>query len=102
MKKKIAGFIVCMLMIGLILPLLVSTNENHNSVLANESDKTENCGCESQQVIRNQQSFIHLVSPNDIADQQLKPTVKNNLPSYFSWRDNNGTDWTTPAKDQGS
>jgi hypothetical protein len=102
MQKKIAGFIVCMLVIGSSLPLLLSTNENHSSVLANEGNITKDCGCESQQLIRDQQPLIHLVSRTDVTDQPLKPTVKNDLPSYFSWTDNNGTDWTTPAKDQGS
>jgi len=102
MEKKVAEFIVCMLVIGSTLPFILSTNENHGSVLANESNKTEGCRCGSQQLSRDRQPLIHLVSLNDIEDLSLKPTVKNDLPSYFSWTDNNGTDWTTPAKDQGS
>ena len=101
-EKENRRYLVCMLMIGSTLPLLLSTNENHTSVLANESNKTEDCGCESPQRINNQQPFIHLMSSNDTTDQSTKPTIKNDLPPYFSWRDNNGTDWTTSAKDQGS
>ena len=101
MQNKIIAFIVCMLMIGSTLSLILSSNENQSSVLANESNKTEDCGCESQLLVSGQQSLIHLVSFDDVTDQPLKPTMKNDLPSYFNWADNNGMDWTTPAKDQG-
>jgi PKD repeat protein len=30
-----------------------------------------------------------------------KPLVREDLPSSFSWLNNNGNDWTTPARDQG-
>ena len=32
--------------------------------------------------------------------QSLQINAKNNLPPYFSWRDINGIDFTTPAKNQ--
>jgi len=102
MKKKILVICICMLMIGSTLPLILSTNENQTSVLANDSNKTGDCGCESQQYMSEQQPLIHLVSFNDTTQQSTKPTINNDLPSYFSWRDNNGTDWITSVKDQGS
>lgn len=91
-----------MLMIESTLPLILSTNENHTSVLANDSNKTEDCGCESQQILNDQKLLVNQISINDTTSQSPKPTIKQDLPPYFSWRDNNGTDWTTSAKDQGS
>jgi C1A family cysteine protease len=102
MKNKIIGICICMLMIGSTLPLILSTNENHTSVLANDSNKTEDCGCESQQILTDQKLLVNQISINDTTSQSPKPTIKQDLPPYFSWRDKNGTDWTTSAKDQGS
>ena len=101
MKNKIIGICICMLMIGCTLPLILSTNENHTSVLANDSNKTEDCGCESQQILTDKKLLVNQISINDTTSQSPKPTINNDLPLYFSWRDKNGTDWTTPAKDQG-
>ncbi|MCX6662745.1 MAG: hypothetical protein NTZ75_00690, partial [Euryarchaeota archaeon] len=95
MKRKIIGICICMLMIGSTLPLILSTNENHTSVLANNSNKTEDCGCESQKILTDQKLLVN-------QSQSPKPTINNDLPPYFNWRDKNGTDWITSAKDQGS
>jgi C1A family cysteine protease len=102
MKKKIVGIVFCMLMIGSTLPLILSTNENHTSVLANDSKKTEDCGCESQQILTDQELLVNQISINDSTSQSPKPTIQNDLPPYFNWRDKNATDWTTSVKDQGS
>ena len=32
----------------------------------------------------------------------LSSKTNNDLPYYFSWKDHEGYDWTTPAKNQGS
>jgi len=102
MKNKIVGIIIGMLMIGSTLPLMVSSNENQTSVLANESEKTEDCGCDSQQASSDQKLSGNPITIDDATSQSPKPAINNDLPPYFSWKDVNGTDWTTPAKDQGS
>jgi hypothetical protein len=42
-------------------------------------------------------TFLPLVSSTD-ADNKIQ--IFNNLPDYFNWKDYDGQDWTTPAKDQ--
>jgi C1A family cysteine protease/PKD repeat protein len=102
MKKKIAGIFLSVIVIGLTLSLILSTNENYARVLANDSKKTKDCGCESQQILADQKLLANQIFISDTTSQSLKPTVNNDLPPYFSWRDKNETDWTTSAKDQGS
>jgi hypothetical protein len=102
MKKKIVGIFVCMLMIAPALSFVSSTHKTDNGVQANDFTEQKNCGCKSQQILTNQKPLVNQVIINDATSQSGKPTIKQDLPSYFSWRDNNGTDWTTPAKDQGS
>jgi C1A family cysteine protease len=102
MNSNIWVIFVCMLMVIPTVSFICSTNETDNSAQANDFIEQKKCGCESQQLISDHQPFIHLVSLNDTTHQSPKPTIKNYLPPYFSWRDNNGMDWTTPAKDQGS
>jgi C1A family cysteine protease len=101
MRKKIVGLCLCMLMIGLPLSMMYTTNNNHTSVIANDTHESEGCGCESPDLTRKQPQLIDLISENDSLLSQ-KPTIREDLPAYFSWRDTNGTDWTTPAKDQGN
>jgi len=38
--------------------------------------------------------------PSEILDMQYLADVQ--LPAYFNWKDNEGGDWTTPAKNQGN
>jgi hypothetical protein len=102
MQKKIAGFIICMLLIVPTLSFVCSTNKTDNIVQANDFTEQKNCGCESQQILTDQKPMVNQFSIDDTASQSGKPTVKQDLPPYFSWTDKNGTDWTTLAKDQGS
>jgi len=101
MKKKMIGICICML---LVTPLsaLVFPDENQTSVLANERNTAEECGCESQQLSLNQESSEIRIAIDETLPKAPKPTIKKDLPSSFSWLDKNGTDWTTTAKDQGS
>ena len=47
-------------------------------------------------------SIILLILPAIPIHAEKEDTVfkENSLPSYFSWRDINGTDYTTPVKNQ--
>ena len=102
MKNKIVGIWVFMLLIVPTLPFVCSTYEADNGIQANDFTEQKNCGCESQQILTDQKQMVNQVSIDDTTSQSPKPTIKKDLPPYFSWRDMNGTDWTTPAKDQGS
>ncbi len=104
MNKKIIGIFVSMLLIGSTLPLVCSTyiNEYNNSITTNDFIKYKECGCESQLILTDQKPLENQIYIDDITSQSTKPTIKKDLPSYFSWKDNNGQDWTTLAKDQGS
>jgi C1A family cysteine protease len=102
MKNKIVGIVICTLLIVPTLSFICSTHKTDNGVQANNLTEQKNCGCESQQILTNQKPIMNQVIINDSTSQSGKPTIKRDLPSYFSWRDNNGTDWTTPAKDQGN
>ena len=102
MNSKILVIFVCMLMMIPTVSFVCSTNETDNSVQANDFTEQKNCGCESQQILTNQKPMVNQISIYDTISPSPKPTIKQDLPLYFSWRDKNGTDWTTPAKDQGS
>jgi C1A family cysteine protease len=102
MKKKIIGIFICMLLIVSTLSFVCSTYKTNNGVQANDLTEQKNCGCELQQIPTNQKPLVNQIIINETTSQSGKPTIKEDLPSYFSWRDKNGTDWTTPAKDQGS
>ena len=83
------------------LSFVCSTYETDNGVQANDLTEQKNCGCESQQTLTDQKPLANQISIDDSTSQSPKPTIQNDLPPYFSWRDKNGTDWTTPSKDQG-
>jgi len=102
MKNKIVGICICMLLIVPTLSFVCSTYETDNGVQANDLTEQKNCRCESQQILTDQKSLSNQISIDDTTNQSPKPTIKQDLPPYFSWSDKNGMDWTTPAKDQGS
>jgi len=87
---------------GTIVPLLGSSYGDNHQVLANEIIQEDECGCESNQASPSQITLLDLPSLNDTTGQSPKPTIAHDLPSYFSWKDVDGLDWTTSAKDQGN
>ena len=96
MKKKLVGIVISLLLMGTTVPLISSSYDDNHPVLAGEIIKEEDCGCESNQVLTYQ------ITVDETIGQSPKPTIADDLPPYFNWRDKNGTDWTTSAKDQGS
>src|SRR5512136_1627648 len=93
MKKKVVGIVVFLLLISSTVPLIASSTSNTSPT---EVFQEEDCGCESDQ-IRSYQITI-----DESVGQTPKPEISQNLPSFFSWRDVDGVDWTTTAKDQGN
>jgi C1A family cysteine protease len=106
MKKKIVGICVCMLLIISALTL-VSSIENYTEKIDHESylfDKIfvdEDCGCGPDSNIKERSlGKIKYYKPTNPKDASTKPAIIDDLPDYFSWRDYEGKDWTTPAKNQ--
>jgi C1A family cysteine protease len=102
MKNKTWVIFVGLLMIVPTLSFIWSTNKTDNGVRANDFTQQENCGCESEQISTDNKPLVNQISVDDTIPQSMKQTIKSDLPPYFSWRDYNGQDWTTPAKDQGN
>jgi C1A family cysteine protease len=94
MKKKLVGIVVFLLLMGVMIPLISSADRNAPSSV-NDFVEEEECGCESNQVHPYQITMDSSIEPSP------KPAVASDLPAYFSWRDIDGVDWTTTAKDQG-
>ena len=94
MKKKVVGIIIFLLLMGSTVPLIASSDTNIPPVV--EVFQKEDCGCESDQ-IRSYQITI-----DESVGQTPKPIIAHTLPPYFNWRDVDGVDWTTTAKDQGN
>ena len=96
MKKKLVGIVLFLLLMGTTVPLISSSYDDNHPVLADEIIKEEDCECESNQVLTYQ------ITLDDAVGQSPKPTIAHDLPPYFSWKDVDGLDWTTKAKDQGN
>lgn len=77
MKKKIIGIFVCMLFFSLILPNV-------------SSDHKEISPCYHNNMVY------------ELEFSTQKPSIIEDLPEYFSWKEYFGKDWTTPSKDQGN
>jgi PKD repeat protein len=93
MKKKVVGIVVFLLLMCSTIPLIASSDTNTPPVT--NVFEEEDCGCESDQISSYQ------ITINESVGQSPKPVISQNLPSYFNWRDVEGVDWTTTAKDQG-
>ncbi|MCX6662203.1 MAG: PKD domain-containing protein, partial [Euryarchaeota archaeon] len=96
MKKKLVGMVIFLLMMGTTVPLISSAYDDHQAIVVDDGINEEDCGCESDQVLPYQ------IIVDDTVGQSPKPVIASDLPPYFSWRDNDGVDWTTTSKDQGN
>jgi len=93
LKKLIGIFVVTLLIMSIILPLV-------------NSKDIEDCECDEKNSFRMGFPFNYAVMidiPDSIydIDSSPRPLIKEGLPDYFNWKDYEGEDWTTPAKDQG-
>lgn len=102
MKKKIVGCVLFLLMMGTIVPLIASSYDDNHPLLADAITQEKDCGCESDQASPSQITLLDVPFLNDSIGQSPKPSIADDLPPYFSWRDADGVDWTTTAKDQGN
>jgi C1A family cysteine protease len=106
--KKIIGIFITVLLIGTLIPTVNSYNlvnkENNDKIMNDFNSSTpKNCGCESDDESNTITSeIIKYYKKLNQNESSSKPTIKTNLPDYFSWKDFENEDWTTPAKDQGN
>lgn|GEM_PF-1877867 len=91
MKKKISGILVCMLIIVSILPMKTIKSTSDDNKLTYPEGITKHC-------------FTNPCMKNlpelDPTEASPKPE-KGNPPAEFNWKNYQGRDWTTPAKNQG-
>ncbi len=101
MKAKLIGIIVCILLIGSILPVSSSIIKNEPISII-KHNKISNLNIKNQDYQKFypdfpvMQSRINFLEPDESSP---KPIAKK-TPSEFSWMKNNGKDWTTPARNQ--
>jgi len=96
MKKKVVVYVIILLLMGTTLSLKASSYDDKHSVLATERPQEEDCGCESNQILPYQ------ITLDETVGKSPKPSIAHDLPPYFNWKDIDGVDWTTTAKDQGN
>ncbi|KYK20649.1 hypothetical protein AYK25_08740 [Thermoplasmatales archaeon SM1-50] len=100
--KKIISILCIFLLTTLPLSAISISNEHTHHVPDDEIIKENDCGCESNKELTQAISLEDVFFLHDAIIQSPTPKINNNLPSFFSWRDINGTNWVPPAKDQGS
>ena len=96
MKRKIIIIIISTLVIGSsVFPLVGSTDKNieYNS---------EDCKCDSNKISINEFPTMSEPIYFDKINEDKGTEIMDDLPDYFNWKDYDGQDWTTPAKNQGN
>ncbi len=100
MKKGRKGVILCMLVAAVfVMPISAMKNEGTNNQSSDAISVGEVCGCGTYNKVGIDFPLVRPEPPVDIKDPSPKPAPIY-TPPYFSWKDYEGQDWTTPAKDQ--
>lgn len=111
-NKKIIALFVCLLFIATVIPVASSTDKNDINQLYNEINVDEGCGCNRYDKNDVDDEYRWDLFPKcpvmsnppiplDPNGASPKPAIRY-TPDEFSWRDYDGQDWTTPAKNQGN
>ena len=106
--KMIKFIILCIFLLGNISPVVFSSDENiveYDIGIENNFNNInlEDCKCETlddYNILTIEELISYIESEN--YEDFSKPLSSRNLPDYFCWKDYEGEDWTTPAKDQGN
>ena len=102
MKKKIIGCILLVVLIGSSLSLIGSSHTDNYTSVEPSTSSEDDCGCASEQTASSHLSLNNSVFFGETTSLSPRPTIRDDLPPYFNWRDINGTDWVPSVKDQGS
>jgi len=107
--KKTTILIILMLCTTLILPIANSNDMNYkniehaqNNYICTDEEKYTNCGVKDNDIV----GLFSLHSVNNPSfelmpsEEQYPMSKIIETPEYFNWKDYDGKDWTTPAKDQ--
>jgi C1A family cysteine protease len=97
MKRKVLGVLIVLIMIVGFLPTInsIKTNQDFSKdIYEKESQITYDPFIFDYPVMDKITSF-----PDEILGEPYP--IIDNLPDQFSWKDHEGKDWTTPAKNQG-
>lgn len=110
MKKKIICIFVCILLIAVVIPTAGSANKNYVTKESKKINTDDECKCKKiEEDTNDNQDFLLYDYPvmTEIPEfpnpstESPKPTIID-TPDYFSWKNYNGEDWTTPARHQGN
>ena len=106
MNKKIVVILICMLLsIAAVLPMVSSVDKDSCNRLSAETIVTVRYTEVDTRNYQEESSMWSVMSeppaPLDPSTASPKPDLID-TPEEFSWKEYNGWDWTTPAKNQGS
>jgi len=107
LNNKIIIFSIVIILFASTFPSVCSINRSNIQTYIDEEnfdyDLEENFGNNKSDDNNDFQRYpvmIDIPDPFDPNNASPKPTIIE-TPAYFSWKDYNGEDWTTPAKNQG-
>jgi C1A family cysteine protease len=110
--KKIIGLVILMLFISTTLTSVGMNNKIKEETIIDITQKTqiyENENYNFEYIPINKEGIFNPPVMNIEFEQLLDDSISPSyglqpidLPEYFSWKDHNGQDWTTSAKNQGS
>ncbi|UCB58722.1 MAG: PKD domain-containing protein [Thermoplasmatales archaeon] len=100
MKKKILCILVLTLLIVTIIPIVGSTHQNYQNQIFNDiTSVNNNRYCKDDKNNYRFPVMNDILEPLDPKNASPKPAIID-TPDYFSWKDYEGQDWTTPVKNQ--
>jgi C1A family cysteine protease len=110
MNKKTICILVCTLLVITLIPTASSINKIYTDSSNDNEGYTNECGCQKLNNNNDRSridffdNYVVMDNPPDLSNigaSSPKP-IPVDTPSEFSWKNYNGKDWTTPAKNQGN
>lgn len=103
MKRKVIGIVMMTLLIATTLTSVgmhTTTIDEHEAVIATRYQRCDACANTPSGIFNPPVMDIQVEPLSDDPCSSQPTTV--DLPEYFSWRDHDGQDWTTPVRNQGN
>jgi hypothetical protein len=96
MKKGVIGIIIFSI-------IIIICSQNVLSVFTKQKENSENNSIFNNDIKYNFPTLMEPIIVDDfIDDYSSLPVILIKTPAEFSWKNYNGKDWTTPAKNQGN